>query len=238
MKTVNHSFHTGHELNVDHPEYIKKFLPKDYSPLVALSKEIVQSRKGATFMLCPAVTDFFKNTWVFKSPIDLNIEINITDDFSSMYCDNVDQEFFNLMVDSRFLQKSEKGISQHPTIGIDLLNTFICESPAMLQVFPAFMHYNDFTSKTSVIPGEYDISKWTRPVELVFEVKNQKEHIKIKKGDALSYFKFNTDDTVKLEKSYTPWEEINICNDLRSADKFKPLKERYSSYKDYKNGQS
>jgi hypothetical protein len=142
------------------------------------------------------------------------------------------------MVDSRFLQKSEKGISQHPIIGIDLLNTFICESPAMLQVFPAFMHYNDFTSKTSVIPGEYDISKWTRPVELVFEVKNQKEHIKIKKGDALSYFKFNTDDTVKLEKSYTPWEEINICNDLRSADKFKPLKERYSSYKDYKNGQS
>ena len=96
MKIVKHSFHTGHQFGVNHAEHIKHFLPKDYTPLSALSKDIVSIRKGTIFTKCPAVTDFFKNTWIFRSPIDLNIDIEVNDDYSKVYCDNVDQEFFNL----------------------------------------------------------------------------------------------------------------------------------------------
>lgn len=236
MKTVKWSFHTGHKTNVDHPDNIKELIDETYNPYVSLSSDALSSRKGVTFIKCPAVTDFMKSTYVFKSPIDLSFDLEVTNTFSKIYCENISQDIFDSIVDIRFLENEERGESQYPLIGIDFLNTFTCDSSVMLQVFPAFMHYNDFTSKTTVIPGEYDINKWVRPVELVFEVKNRTEQIKIKKGDALSYFKFSSNDSVKLENSATPWEEISICNDLRNANTFRPLKERYKSYKEYKDG--
>ena len=234
MKTVNYSFHTGHEFNIDNPDHVKKFLPKEYNPYSRLSKEIATTRKGVTFMRCPAVTDSFKNTWVFNSPMDLNIDVDVNEEYSNVYCDNVDQEFFDLMIDIRFLNKSEAGISPYPLIGIDFLNTFMCDESLILQTLPAFLHYNDFTNKATTVPGEYDISKWVRPVELVFEVKNKHERISIKKGDALCYFRFLTEDTVKLQQSATPWKEVVICNDIRNANLNRPLSERYKSYNDIK----
>jgi hypothetical protein len=238
MKIVKWSFHTGHDHYIDHPECVNGLIDNDYKPHVLLSADALQSRKDVTFIKCPAVTDFMKSTYVFRSPMDLNIEIEVSDQFSKVFCNNISQDFFDTMVDMRFLEPEERGNSPYPLIGIDFLNTFTCDSSVKMQVFPAFMHYNDFTSKTTVIPGEYDISKWVRPVELVFEIRNKKEYIEIKKGDALAYFKFNADEPVKLENDTTPWNEIVACNDLRNANKFRPLKERYKSYKDFKNDKS
>lgn len=237
MKTVKCTFHTGHQ-KAEHSKHIEGLLDKSYKPLVPLSVDALQDRKGVTFIKCPAVTDFMKSTYVFKSPIDLSIDIEVTDDYSKLLCNNISQELFDDVVDMRFLENVERGQSPYPLIGIDFLNTFMCDSSVMLQVFPAFMHYNDFTSKATVIPGEYDISKWVRPVELVFEIKNRKETIEIKKGDALSYFKFNTDDTIKLESNPIPWEDIDICDNIRNANTFRPLKERYKAYTEKKHGNS
>jgi hypothetical protein len=105
---------------------------------------------------------------------------------------------------------------------------FTAEESIQMQVTPAFMHYNDFTDKTTVIPGEFDISKWTRPVELVFEIRKSQETISIKKGDAISYIKFLSNDHVKLVHAKTPWEEIVKCNNLRTENKYRPLTERYN----------
>ena len=236
MKIIKWSFHTGHKHNVNHPDSVKEILDETYNPYVPLSHDVIKERKGVVFTKCPAVTDFMKSTYVFKSPIDLNFDLEITDTSCKVYCENISQDIFDSIVDVGFLDQQERGESKYPLIGIDLFNTFTCDSSVMLQVLPAFMHYNDFTTKTTVIPGEYDISKWVRPVELVFEVRNRTEQISIKKGDALSYFKFISNDSIKLENSATPWEEISICNDLRNANTFKPLKERYRSYKEYKDG--
>jgi hypothetical protein len=114
-------------------------------------------------------------------------------------------------------------------VGIDWLTTFQTDESMLLQVFPAFMHRNDFTEKATVVPGEYDISKWTRPVECVFEVRSNIEKIVIKKGDAISYFKFHSDEIVKLENQPTPWPDIHQCNEIRNRNVFRPLKERYQA---------
>jgi hypothetical protein len=203
-------------------------------PLSSLSKDIVDSRKNVVFLKCPAHTDFMKNTFVFKSPIDLNIDIDITKATTEVWCDNIPQPLFDKLIDLRFLQTPEAGHSHYPIIGVDFLNTFTCTEEMNISILPAHMHYNDFTAKTGVIPGSYDISKWTRPIELVFEVKQSKERIEIKKGDALFYVKFNNTSQVKLQKSATPWDEIDICSKLRASNTFKSLKYRYQSLIDYK----
>lgn len=237
MKEIYFSFSTSHKWDTDHPVCVVPLISNDFRSLKNLTKESSKLRKGVIFQKCPAHTDFIKNVFVLCAPFDLTLEIDVDLESNNVkvFCENITQEVFNEIVDVRFLFKNERGNSPYPTIGIDWLCTFTANESTIMQVFPAFMHYNDFTSKTTVIPGEYDIGKWTRPVELVFEIKNPKEKIIIKKGDAVSYIKFLTNDKINLIDQSVPWDEIKICNNIRQENKFRPLLERYKSLEKLKN---
>lgn len=216
--------HTGLDLWADQ---LEKSIPLP----ISLAKDVVASRKNVVFFRCPAHTDFLKNTFVFKSPIDISLNIAISDRIAKIWSNNLDQLVFDKLIDARFLTKEESGNNQHPIIGIDFLNYFTADSSTLLTVTPAYLHYNDFTNKTAIIPGEFDICKWARPVECVFEIKKNIESIEIKKGDAICYFKFRSlaDEPIKLLKSIMPWRIIDHCAELRSQNPFKPLKYRYDS---------
>lgn len=239
MRTIKYSFVTNHDWDIDHLDCIKPLIDENYEPFKNLTKETASIRKGVVFLKCPAHTDFIKNTFVWCAPWDmtLNIEVDDGNGNGTIWVEGMSQEQFEKVIDTRFLFDHERGIDPHPVIGVDWLCTFQTEKSTLIQLMPAFMHYNDFTSKAWVIPGEFDISKWTRPVEIVFEIKNLKERIEIKKGDAIAYVKFLCDDgdNVKLEKSPTPWEEIKQCNEIRVADKFRPLKDRYEKLEEVKS---
>lgn len=227
MKEIHWSFITSVDHFIDHAECVKPLIDQNYIPFTSVAKESIAKRKGAVFLKCPAHTDFMKNTFVFCAPFDLTIDINInekTNEFS-IVCKNINQEIFDQIIDTRFLH--DRGINPWPVVGIDWLTVFTASESTQMQVFPAFMHYNDFTEKTTVIPGEFDIGRWTRPIELVFEIKKLQETVSIKKGDAISYIKFLSDDVVKLVPASTPWNEIIECNDLRIKNKYRPLQERY-----------
>jgi hypothetical protein len=230
-KKVNWSFITSNQWHIDHPNCVKPLLKDDYVPFANLSRHITSSRKGSTYLKCPAHTDFLKNTFVFCAPFDLNIDIAVDTRTKSarVFCDNIDQEIYQNIVDTRFIPDAASKKVKHAVLGIDWLTVLQSQESCLLQVFPAFMHRNDFTEKTTLIPGEYDISKWTRPVETVFEIRSHNERIEIKRGDAIAYMKFNSIDTIKLFKAVTPWEEIILCNNIRNADKFRPLRERYQA---------
>ena len=228
-KPLTWSFITSHTWNIDHPDCVKPLLSDNYIPFVNLSKHITSSRKGATYLKCPAHTDFLKNTFVFCAPFDLNIDIVVDPQLNSarVFCDNIDQTTYESIIDTRFILDTAKNKTNYPLIGIDWLVVLQSGESCLVQLLPAFMHKNDFTEKTTIIPGEYDISKWTRPIETVFEIKSNQERIEIKKGDALAYIKIHSEETIKLLNSPTPWDEIITCNNIRAADKFRPLKERY-----------
>lgn len=238
MKIINWAFITNHHWYIDHPECIKPLIPKGYKPFKHLSTEVTAARKGIIFLKCPAHTDFLKNTFIFCAPFDITIDLEIdkTTDSIKVFCENLTQEMFEHLIDIRFL-RDDQGISKYPLIGIDWLTTFTTADSTMIQLLPAFMHRNEFTEKTTVIPGEFDISKWTRPVELVFEIRSNKEHIVIKQGDALAYIKFQSEESIKLVEQATPWDEIVECNKIRLADKFRPLQERYASLAEVKDSQ-
>lgn len=230
-KTVTWSFVTSNKWNIDHPDCVKPLLSDDYVPFTSLAKHITSSRKGTTYLKCPAHTDFLKNTFVFCAPFDLNIDISVDIDSksASVFCDNITQEIYQSIVDTRFILDATRKKVKYPLLGIDWLIVLQSSESCLVQLLPAFMHRNDFTEKTTIIPGEYDISKWTRPIETAFEIRSNQERIEIKKGDALAYVKFNSSETIKLLQSPTPWNEIIACNNIRAANTFRPLKERYQS---------
>lgn len=228
---VNWSFITDSRGYQDHDDLIRPLLDKNYTPLRPLIKDLVKTRKGVVYLKCPATTDFIKNVYVFTAPFDLNLEVEVNEETGDgkIFCDNISQEIFSKIIDTRFLFDDQRGINPYPVLGIDWMMMFQSNEPVMMQLLPAFFHQTDFTNKVTVVPGEFDISKWTRPVELVFEMKNQKEKITIKKGDALSYYRFLTDKPVKLIEQNTPWAESQVCAQIVNQSKFRPLKERYKS---------
>jgi hypothetical protein len=81
MKTVAWSFFTNNKIGeVDHPNCVLPLIDQDYSPFKSLVKDIATSRKGCTYLKCPAHTDFLRNTWVFCAPFDLTLEIEVDPD--------------------------------------------------------------------------------------------------------------------------------------------------------------
>jgi len=211
---------------------IESEMPVPYPVL----QEFKKSRENTVFLKCPAHTDYLKNTFVFKSPIDIHFNLDFDQENAKIFCKNIDQTIFNNIVDLRFTSRDNMGNSEYPIIGLDFLNTFVSDQPVTVDITPAFMNHNDFVQKTSVIPGSYDISKWTRPIECVFEVRNKKCEIDIKKNDALYYIRFRTNDKIKFKKMNMPWPEIDICADLRAEAPFKSLKYRYRQRKNFNNG--
>lgn len=225
MKTINWSFITSHEWDIDHHQSVLPLIGDLESPYDSLTKYIISTRKGSTYLKCPAHTDFIKNTFIFHAPFDLNLQIEISNGRQEIIVDNINQYIFDKIIDLRFLNDNPS----YPLLGIDWLSVFTCDQSINVQVMPAFLHDNDFTKKTNLIPGEFNIGKWTRPIEMVFEIKYLKEKIKIQKGDAIAYFKFNDSDHIKLNKTQTPWSEIELCNKIRESSPSRPLKERYQS---------
>jgi hypothetical protein len=233
MNTIRYSFSLRNEAwNDDDLDSWAEYLEGTVRAPGSVLKDISDLRKNVVFLKCPAYTDFLKNTFVFKSPIDVSINIESDKDFIKVWSENISQPLFEKIIDGRFLNNQESGQSPYPLLGIDFLNYFETDSSTIMSVTPAFLHHNDFTRKTSVIPGEFDISKWFRPVECVFEIKNSCEKIEIKKGDALCYFKFRTEinEPIKLIEESISWKKINQCAELRNKDPFKPLKFRYESF--------
>lgn len=225
MKNVNWSFITSHVWDTDHHESVMPLIADLDCPYESLTKYIVSTRKNSTFLKCPAHTDFIKNIFVFYAPFDLTFNIELSDGRQQVIVDNISQNMFDNIIDLRFLNDNQN----YPLLGIDWLSVFTCDQSMNIQIMPAFLHDNDFIKKTNLIPGEFNIGKWTRPIEPVFELKCHKDTIKIQKGDAIAYFKFNDTEHIKLNKASTPWAEIELCNKIRESAPFRPLKERYQS---------
>lgn len=231
MKNViKWSFGTSNHWYVDHATCVEQLVSTNYDPFTSVIKENTEVRKGVVFLKCPGHTDFLRNMFVIHAPFDLNIDIKVDNEGNGqIYCDNISQEIFENIIDTRFLFDKERGKDPYPIIGIDWLYTFTATEPTLMQFFPAFMHPNDFTNKTMLVPGEFDISKWVRPLEIGFEIKNTHERIEIKKGDAIAYVKFHSSKPIRLEQQPIPWDESKLCADIRKADTFRPLKERYAA---------
>ena len=225
---INWGFNLGHRYYdttiLDSVEVDKSFI------LSPLAQDIFTSRKNVIFSKCPAHTGYLRNMFVFRSPIDIHLHLEITEEYKKVYSNNLDQYALEQLIDTRFLEPSEKGNSPYPLLGIDLLNCFYTDTSVEMEMLPAYLHYNNFTQNHVVVPGSYNIGKWVRPAELVFESRSNNIEINITKGDALVYFKFRTEEAVKLTEVDFPWDEIKKCNTIRQHNPFRPLSDRYKSY--------
>ena len=160
-------------------------------------KWLTNNREKSDYMKCPAVIDFFKNTFVITAPFD--IQINIDENTRYVLTDK-SQEIY----DSFILNRSHQSSDNDPlilTLPPNLI--FWSNDDIVIESLPMFLDTSESFENINLIPGTFNISKWIRPLDFTVEVKDLSKPITIKRGEPLFCVKFITKKGNKVELERT-----------------------------------
>ena len=174
----------------------------------SLFKHLQKTREGSLHMKCPAFADIIKNTYIIKSPIDLEIFSNRKE--KSMQVGGIIEKL------GRFVINRMDDVGEGCPLAMSLPPAYIFYSndDVEIETIHAFMEINDNLSNVMLIPGTFNISKWIRSIDFTFEIKDENKPVKIKKGDVLFYVRFRTKDQSKVEL-----ERVAYTEELKHAAK-------------------
>lgn len=156
-----------------------------------------QERKNCSmdsnFLVCPGNNDYMKNVFVIRSPIDVTLDIN-TQHKTVTNCNLSPDVAANVLV-----IRSNPNIDKYLTVSLRFSYLFMSKEPIVLEELSPFFEH-DFCNDFNIIPGEFNIGKWIRPIDIAFEVHTDVSRLEIKRGDPLCYLRFRAPDngTVKL----------------------------------------
>ena len=164
--------------------------------------------EGTNFIKCPVFNRFARKTFNILSPID----------FSFYICDNhvrSNHKNSKLIPDEFVFVRNVK----LNCISLHLLNyVFFTETPCNMTWNNSYFSKGQFSSKVHVIPGQFDISRWFRNVDLAFIVRNKNDevHIQRKEPVASVNFDFQNDDKIIFKR-------FDLNEKLRKYLKFKKI---------------
>jgi len=184
---------------------------------IPLIKDIASHYKNypnfKRLMMCPSFRDSVNNTYVIKSPIDM--------DFTW------DQDSTPIIESS-----SDRGgrlishdLYPHMELFIDNQPLFIADSSLTMKVLPPFMHED--SPRYPFLGGQLDVGKWYRPVHPTF-LMHRGECLNIKRGQAMMYVQFDKKVTLKRFR-YTPEldRELKGLIDARTFLQVRSMKDCY-----------
>lgn len=160
------------------------------------SASLLRKGNAGNMHMCPALKDNLKNSYALKFPIDYSIDILNDGNLSTP---DYDQEVFNAAWEVRS--------AEHRLYTLSLNNFFICEESLGMEVTSAHIVDNEFTRKTTLVPGTFDIGKWYRPTECAFFARDGVSSIKLSDNEPFAFIKFLTDKKVNIKK-FCPTPEL------------------------------
>jgi hypothetical protein len=208
---------------------INYFDPKSTLSLIS-EIDFVEKKSVTNFFMCPAFKDQTQNTFRLKFPFDYRLEFS-DDNGGTVSSPMYDQKFFDSMVHVRSVPLK--------MFSFNLPYIFIAEDDRTeIEATGCYFSDNDFVNKTRVIPGQFNIGKWYRPLDCAFMVKNNVSHIDINRGDDYAVVKFLTDKKINLKKFYVTDKISNLIREVTKAkdykNKLKPLNWYYSLFQESK----
>jgi hypothetical protein len=169
-----------------------------YNLLVMEPESVLKSEYNgvtAKYTKCPAFINALKNTYVVRSPIDVEFTINKVENWVNFT--TPEKPPVNILV-PRFGEDDVENNRYCASLNIAPF-VFYSDSSVEMQLIPAFFE-NQLPLK--VVCGKFNIGKWKRPIEYAFELQTPVQSISIKRGDPLFYLQFITekDETVVLKR--------------------------------------
>ena len=165
------------------------------------------------FFACPAFHLHATNTFVVRGIVDASVAIR-PDGFQPL---DAQSQLTAQMLS--YMHPTRRG---YRTILFDHRMLFFCEQPLVLATYPAFLHHTEVQSKLHYIPAAFDISKWLRPLQGTYEVREDVPAIKFGQDDPLYYVKFETTEKVRLRRFTTTPELQAIAHGCVHFKLFRP----------------
>jgi hypothetical protein len=139
---------------------------------------------------CPAWRERMKNTFVVPSPISFTFETS-GDGGWRFYSSDIPDENAALMVEQN---------GAH-TFQLQFSELMFCETPLVLSQEPPALIGGTFHKQVDFIGGEFDISKWFRPLSMAFQtLDDAPTSFSVARGDPLYFLRFHTTEAVQFKK--------------------------------------
>ena len=208
-----------------------------FEPELALTRLVKQRQNTTRFFKCPSFVDFYKNTYAIKSPLDLELSVHYEENGEAYYKTNqYGQDFFDNIV----VNRNSQNIT-FKTFSLSLSYLFYSEESVIIEQVPISMDIECQPSNARLIPGQFDISKWWRPIDYACEIVDESKPVEFVRGVPMYYIRFRTKDNKKVELIRRDHDAdvnkvIESCMDVKKMTPGNLLEENYKiakSYMDY-----
>ena len=141
----------------------------------------------SNFIKCPIFNTFARKTFNLLSPIDFNFEI-------SHNHVRVNHDIGMFPENFVFVRNLELNCMSLP-----LLNyVFFTETPCNMTWNNSYFSKGQFSSKVHVSPGQFDISRWFRNVDLAFIVRNKNDEVHFTRKEPIASVNFDFQNNDKI----------------------------------------
>jgi len=193
----------------EEPENLFKHKATSYKNKYSNDKRLMDSLR------CPAISDFAKNTFFSRNP--MTTEMNIVDG----NIEYIGQHYYN--------SRLNNNLGNSMTYGLPFI--FFCEDDLELLFTGPYYSETNHTNYGTLTPGKFNISKWFRPINLEFIIKDK--YFKIEENEIMCYFNFLTSDKVVLKRFVLNDKLLKIsqsCSSVNSWWQNVPLIKRYDRF--------
>jgi len=196
-----------------------------------LSNNFHPPTETKNYMQCPAVMDKLKKNYVIfcRADVDLSIQLDENKKVTGFgFSDHEKMAIGGTLshaptLDNQFL------------LELDMSFAFFSEESLVVSINSPYFHQAPYLNYGAIVPGEFDIGKWFRPINLEFNLWPGVTRLKIDSGEPLAYFSFETDKKI-IFKRYTFNERLfHIASQsARYKDKprWRPMSYRYERFKE------
>ena len=210
--------------------------PKSIYEEIAIHKAPLKDVVSDDYLRCPATSKFLKNTFVVRAPVDTHANLNFKTSRANHVIDSpADERTY----------KVKLNFTHQPTlINRNLIDyshpiLFFSEEESMIATLtsPYFEKVSSYDYGT-IIPGQFDIGKWFRPMNFEFQLWEGVDSIKISAGEALGYINFQTDKKIILKRFNTTRDMDKLISSILDVSPFKKFARLSDRYKVFEQSQS
>ena len=173
---------------------------------------------------CPSFKAVCENTYVVRSPKDF--EVTFTDDRKGITWNFPFLYDYLINVKDCFYWRDDYSFSFFFSQML-----LWCEEPLVVEQRHPLLCDGDLAHKTHLYGGEFDISKWFRPIENAFRVTNNEEKLTVNRGDVCYFLKFKTDKEIVFKQfKHTPELERLMLECLKTRNVSKSFHSSIANY--------
>lgn len=203
-----------------------------------LRKELFDTRNRSnktrnTFLKCPAVTSVINNVFVWQSPKDTKVDLEIKDD----------QVRLNALEGADNADIFHWTVEHQPTISYNLLVTlkyhivFFAEEDVDVLFTAPYFSNAPHLQYGAVVPGKFNVGSWFRPYNAEMNLWEKNTHMEFKEGEPIAYFTFLTDKKINLIR-FNMSEKAHQFSRANATSgtwlPYKTLQQRYQMFKNRK----